>query len=889
MEYNSKDILLKAIQNTDLDCVKTILINDPSLIDAKGLFVAAKTGDLNLVKWLVEYSRISLNEYDDNHRNVLHYAAESCNLDTFIYLVERCGMDPLEGDKDLVTPWDIIHEIVCHGIAAYANELTDINNSADNNNPKCINDPHYKKASPESTRSLYSVQESNIFTSKNASENKTQPSSGGKVSNAGGNVSNTGSSAQPIDNATNLRCRNASAIESYLEKRYCHKYADFYRNPIRTGFFPDPSIVRVGTDYYMVNSSFIFFPCIPISHSKDLIHWEIIGHAITNPEWAHLEGLEGGRGYWAPDISYYEGRFYITATYRLNDVPPVYRRQIVVFSDKPEGPYSEPVFIDEDGIDPSIFNDDDGRRYMLLNRGARIFKLDKTATKKISDATLLYYGDHKRAPEGPHLYKKDGYYYLLEAEGGTGPGHRVTISRSKELFGNYEPCPYNPIMRQEDPDAALQRCGHGDLVDTPDGRWFMVYLCGRMTGDGYSILGRETALDPVTWTADGWPIVNDLKGPSTMQVSPFAPGAASDAYEADTAMSEREQSDRAVTACADKECGPRQDDSSDRISPCGLFMDYMTPRPFEEGGVRCRLEKEQSSATGSVETMERACQAEKEQPSTTDSIEATEKACPAEKEQPSATDSIEPPGKAYPAEKEHPATYRSFEILGSRAPLDSVMSRNIVLRRQTAFRFRYEVTLDIPMSAAPEGECLKEGQCAPGEENLKEGQCAGITGYYDENTFFEFGIKAHNNGIYVYSKEHIGDEDRIITASEPILRICSAGSIYTGQIERALPENEDGCHAQQAKNVYFGEVRSIRFRMDTDYLTRHLSYKIFSNADMSSTGYIHFTTLENVNYLCDEGLKKGKRFTGALVGMYAYRGDGSLKARFHHDLYEALT
>ena len=108
-----------------------------------------------------------------------------------------------------------------------------------------------------------------------------------------------------------------------------------YRNPIRTGMHPDPSIVCVGDDFYMVNSSFIYFPCIPISHSKDLIHWEIIGHAITNPEWAYINELEGGRGYWAPDISYYNGRFYITATYRLNDTGTVYRRQMVVSSDKP--------------------------------------------------------------------------------------------------------------------------------------------------------------------------------------------------------------------------------------------------------------------------------------------------------------------------------------------------------------------------------------------------------------------------------------------------------------------------------------------------------------------------------------------------------------------------
>lgn len=297
-----------------------------------------------------------------------------------------------------------------------------------------------------------------------------------------------------------------------------------YKNPIRTGFFPDPSIVRVDDDYYMVNSSFVYFPCIPVSHSKDLIHWEIIGYAITNPEWCMLDGIEGGRGYWAPDISRYNGRFYITATYRLNDDGNVYRKQIVVSSDKPERPYSKPAIIHEDGIDPSIFTDDDSRRYMLLNRGTRIFELNADCTEQISEARLLYYGDNKRAPEGPHLLKKDGYYYLFEAEGGTGPGHRITVSRSRALMGNYEPCPYNPIMRQTDKGAALQRCGHGKPVDTPNGDWYMVYLCGRKLtgpkGEAYSILGRETALDPITWTADGWPIVNGLRGPSCLQVKP---------------------------------------------------------------------------------------------------------------------------------------------------------------------------------------------------------------------------------------------------------------------------------------------------------------------------------------------------------------------------------
>ncbi|RKM55373.1 glycoside hydrolase [Butyrivibrio sp. CB08] len=620
--------LILAIKENDLKTVEHILVQDPALVSKEALFCAAREGHMDILKYLVEYSRVSLNEYDDEHRNVLHYGAESGDLEVFRYLVEKCGMDPLVGDKNLETPWDLVH-------------------------------------------------------------------------------------------------KRHSEIEQYLESRYAHKYEDFYRNPIRTGFFPDPSICRVGEDYYMVNSSFIFFPCIPISHSRDLIHWEIIGHAITNPEWAHLDELEGGRGYWAPDISFYKGRFYITATYRLNDVPPTYRRQIVVSSDKPEGPYSEPVFIDEDGIDPSIFNDDDGKRYMLLNRGARIFELDESGTKKISDAQLLFYGDHKRAPEGPHLYKKDGYYYLLEAEGGTGPGHRVTVSRAKELFGNYEPCPYNPIMRQNDPDAGIQRCGHGDLVETQDGRWYMVYLCGRMIGDGYSLLGRETAIDPVTWTPDGWPIVNGLKGPSTMQVKPFA-GAGT----------------------ATEKTG---------ISPCGLPFDYMTPRPFTPGGV-----------------------------------------------------------------KFSPETGR-FEISGSKAPLSSVDSRNIVLKRQTSFEFQYAATLEIPA--------------------MTEGQTAGITGYYDENTFFEFGITSRGGQIYLYSNEHVGDDDRTKISDEPV------------------PAN----------------VTSIRLIMDTSYLTRRLSYQY--NAENGSE--TEFITLDNVCYLCDEGLKKGKRFTGAMVGMYSYASESDLTAVFH--------
>ena len=294
-----------------------------------------------------------------------------------------------------------------------------------------------------------------------------------------------------------------------------------YRNPVRRGMYPDPSIVRVGEDYYMVNSTFVFFPCIPISHSRDLVNWQVIGHAITNPGWANLEGLEGGRGYWAPDISYYNGRFYICATLRMNDVGAVRRRQMVVTSDRPEGPYSEPVFFEEDGIDPSIFHDDDGRHYMLINRGARIFEIEETATRRLSETTLLYYGSQKRAPEGPHLLKKDGWYYLFLAEGGTGMGHRETVARSRSLMGPYTPSPYGPVIRQFDERTLIQRCGHAKPVQTQDGKWYFVYLCGRALDGKWTMMGRETALDPFTWTADGWPILNGGRGISTLNRLPL--------------------------------------------------------------------------------------------------------------------------------------------------------------------------------------------------------------------------------------------------------------------------------------------------------------------------------------------------------------------------------
>jgi len=423
------DKLLQAILTNDLETVQQLLPQQPALIEQEHngeplSHIAAREGRFAMLRYLVEYGlRVNLNTLDSRGRDLLHYAAQSGDVDKCRYLVERGGMNPLRGDRELMTPYHIARE-----------------------------------------------------------------------------------------------CGHA-VLEAYFEQATGAPLDGFYQNPIRRGFFPDPSIVRVGDDYYMVNSTFIFFPCIPVSHSKDLVNWQVIGHAIVNPEWAHVEGLDGGRGWWAPDISYANGRFYITATLRLNDGTFPCRRQMIVHSEKPEGPYSEPVFIEEEGIDPSLFHDDDGRHYMLLNRGARILELDETCTKRKSETTLLYYGSNKRAPEGPHLLKKDGWYYLFLAEGGTGMGHRETVARSRHLMGPYQPSPYGVLLRQWDENALIQRCGHAKPFSTPDGRWYMVYLCGRALDGKWTLMGRETALDPITWTPDGWPIL--VGGPSTLQKRPL--------------------------------------------------------------------------------------------------------------------------------------------------------------------------------------------------------------------------------------------------------------------------------------------------------------------------------------------------------------------------------
>ena len=295
------------------------------------------------------------------------------------------------------------------------------------------------------------------------------------------------------------------------ESRKMHKIY----NPILEGFYPDPAVIVVDDYYYMVNSTFVYFPCLTISRSKDLQNWEIVGHAVTESAYIDMSVYDPGRGFWAPDISYTNGRYYITATLRGNDGDALEHRQMIVWSERPEGPYSKPVFIDEPGIDPSLFHDDDGKHYMLLNPSVKIIPLTDDCLHQAGPARLLYEGWNKRKTEGPHMLKKDGWYYLFMAEGGTGDGHMISVARARSLNDEFEPCPHNPLLTQTDKSAVLQRTGHGMPFKSPQGDWFIAYLCARKRGGNYSLLGRETSLATLSWDKEGWPVINDGKGALT--------------------------------------------------------------------------------------------------------------------------------------------------------------------------------------------------------------------------------------------------------------------------------------------------------------------------------------------------------------------------------------
>ena len=295
-----------------------------------------------------------------------------------------------------------------------------------------------------------------------------------------------------------------------------------YINPILKGFYPDPSICRVGDDYYLVNSSFEYFPGVPIFHSKDLVNWQQIGHVLNRPSQLNLDSIRASGGIFAPTIRYHEGTFYMITTL----VGTKQGGNFFVTAKNPEGPWSEPQWLPKEaiGIDPSLFFDDDGKVYYTgnkkpINQGQvtsyRQIWLQEVDLKNrtfMDDRTIILeegaLHDANNA-EGAHIYKKDGYYYLLIAEGGTSENHAVTIFRSKNIKGPYEGNKKNPILthRNLGLNYPITSTGHADLVNTQNGDWWMVLLGVRPYGGLHYNLGRETFLTPVSWE-NGWPVVN---------------------------------------------------------------------------------------------------------------------------------------------------------------------------------------------------------------------------------------------------------------------------------------------------------------------------------------------------------------------------------------------
>ena len=312
-----------------------------------------------------------------------------------------------------------------------------------------------------------------------------------------------------------------------------------FTNPVITGFFPDPSVVRVGEDYYCVNSTFEYFPAIVISHSKDLVNWEQIGHVFTRSEELDLTNYYDGMGIWAPDISWYNGEFYIFyCTVQLKKDRSVNVRGNYMMKSKTIlGPWSKPVQLTDNGNDPSHFVDTDGQHYMLFaagiptGNGTKIVKLNNECTKIVEGPFWMETEGKKAAPEGPHLLKKDGYYYLvMAASGGLFSGHHMLVSRSKNIYGPYENSPNNPYLTQRDPNAVNFHQGHGKIFNTQNGEWWTMvisqrWLPGEIKGvkKGISQLGRETSLEKITWSDDGWPVANGGKGPLDANIRPYLP------------------------------------------------------------------------------------------------------------------------------------------------------------------------------------------------------------------------------------------------------------------------------------------------------------------------------------------------------------------------------
>lgn len=332
------------------------------------------------------------------------------------------------------------------------------------------------------------------------------------------------------------------------------------QNPILRGFHPDPSIIRVGEDYYLATSTFEWWPGVRLHHSRDLVHWELIEYPLNRVSQLDLRGVGASQGIWAPCLTYDGGTFYLVYTVVKAFYCNMYdTNNYLVTARDIHGPWSEPVALNNFGFDPSLFHDEDGRKYMVSMvtdhrvpkkyAGRLVLQEYDPVKKEMTGPVRDIYKAEKIFLEGPHIFKRNGWYYLFSADTGTGEGHGQTIQRSRSVWGPYEMYRADFMLRESENEAysiltsrhhediLLQKSGHCDLVETPDGEWYAVHLCGRaledrnpadalrFAGARRYMIGRETAIQKMKWTEDDW-LVLDCGGntPQTFVEAPASAG-----------------------------------------------------------------------------------------------------------------------------------------------------------------------------------------------------------------------------------------------------------------------------------------------------------------------------------------------------------------------------
>ena len=290
------------------------------------------------------------------------------------------------------------------------------------------------------------------------------------------------------------------------------------KNPILRGFHPDPSVIRVKEDYFVACSTFEWFPGVAIYHSKDVVNWKLIARPLNNSSLLDIKGVPDSCGVWAPCLSHDGNLFHLVySQVRSFDGAWKDTPNFLITASDINGPWSDPVYLSSFGFDGSMFHDKNGRKWFLSleedHRKGLFFggiimqEYDYQQKKLIGPIYRIFKGTSLGITEGPHLYQKDGYYYLLTAEGGTEYGHAATIGRSRNITGPYEISPHHPLLSAANlPDHPLQKTGHADLVQSPEGIWFIFFLVGRpLSRHGRCILGRETAIELLNWPENGWP------------------------------------------------------------------------------------------------------------------------------------------------------------------------------------------------------------------------------------------------------------------------------------------------------------------------------------------------------------------------------------------------